>query len=353
MQNESRQILARELRPTSTRADSPHADGALIDNFGRRITYVRLSVTDRCNFRCRYCMPMHVDFLPKSEVLSLEDFLRLARVFVGMGVVKIRLTGGEPLARKNIVWLAEQISALPGLGELTMTTNGSELTRFAVPLARAGIRRLNISLDTLRAARFADLTRVGDFRKTMDGIEAARGAGFAKIKINVVMMRGFNDDELIDLVAYAVAREFDISFIEEMPLGDVGHARADTFFGAPDALAILTPAFGLAASDESSGGPARYWRIRGQRTRVGFITPHTNNFCAHCNRVRVNCVGELFPCLGQNDAIDLRPALRESDSDDALRARLLRAMAIKPKGHDFDLAQTEAKVVRFMSATGG
>lgn len=353
MLNESRRGAARELRPTSTRADSPHPDGALIDRFGRRITYVRLSVTDRCNFRCRYCMPMHVEFLPKSEVLSLEDFLRLARVFVGMGVHKIRLTGGEPLARKNIVWLAERIAALPGLGELTMTTNGSELTRFAAPLARAGVRRLNVSLDTLRRARFVELTRVGDFQKTMDGIEAARAAGFANVKINVVMMRGFNDDELIDLVAYAVAREFDISFIEEMPLGEVGYARGDTFFGAPEALAALSPAFGLVPSGESSGGPARYWRIPGRTTRVGFITPHTNNFCADCNRVRVNCVGELFPCLGQNDAVDLRPALRESDSEFDLRARLLRAMDIKPKGHDFDLAQTEAKVVRFMSATGG
>ena len=292
-------------------------------------------------------------FLPKSEVLSLEDFLRLARVFVGMGVVKIRLTGGEPLARKNIVWLAEQISALPGLGELTMTTNGSELTRFAAPLARAGIRRLNISLDTLRAARFADLTRVGDFRKTMDGIEAARGAGFAKIKINVVMMRGFNDDELIDLVAYAVAREFDISFIEEMPLGDVGHARADTFFGAPDALAILTPAFGLAASDESSGGPARYWRIRGQSDAGSALSPRTRIIFAPtataCASIAwANCSlawGKMTP------SICAPPCAIPIPTTPCARACCGRWRSSQRAR--FRSRATEAKVVRFMSATGG
>ncbi|WP_333840552.1 GTP 3',8-cyclase MoaA [Pelomicrobium sp.] len=326
----------------------------LVDKFGRTVNYIRLSVTDRCDFRCTYCMAEEMTFLPRAQVLSLEECLRLARVFVGLGVTKIRITGGEPLVRKNVLWLFQQLGRLPGLKELVLTTNGSQLERFAQPLVEAGVRRVNVSLDSLDPDKFRRITRVGDLHKVLRGIAAAKAAGFAGIKLNTVMIRGVNEDEFCDLVQFAVDQEIDIAFIEEMPLGDVGHARIDTYYSSDDALALLSRRFELVSSTETTGGPARYWRIPGTRTKVGFISPHSHNFCASCNRVRVTCTGELFPCLGQNDSTPLLPLLRAHPEDDQpVRQAIIDAMGIKPRGHDFNLFQAKPKVIRFMSVTGG
>lgn len=338
--------------PTTTRADSQHAEGTLIDRWGRHITYLRLSVTDRCDFRCRYCMPMKMQFLPKRMVLSLEECLRVARVFSQLGASKVRITGGEPLVRPNVTWLCEQVAALPGVKEVAITTNGSQLPRLASGLVAAGVRRVNISLDTLDEQRFADLTRTGSLKAVLNGIDAALKAGFpGGVKINAVMMRGVNDDEIPALAAFALERGMEISFIEEMPLGDTGFSRADTYYSADDAIARLRESYTLHSSSFDSGGPARYWDVDGGG-RIGFITPHSHNFCASCNRVRVTASGRLYPCLGQNESVDLLDAARQS-GDGALKTRILEAMDIKPKGHDFDLHEEGAKVVRFMSATGG
>lgn len=330
-----------------------HPAGALVDKYGRRITYVRLSITDRCDFRCTYCMAEEMEFLPRSEVLSLEECLRVASVFAGLGVSKLRITGGEPLVRKDVIWLLERIGALPGIDNLVLTTNGSQLERFAAPLRAAGVRRLNVSLDTLRPGLFKEITRIGDLAKVQRGIAAARAAGFRRIKLNTVMMRGVNDGEFADLVRYALENELDISFIEEMPLGDIG-GRSRTFISSEEALGRLGEHFELRPSAESSGGPARYWRIPGSETRVGFISPHSHNFCDSCNRVRITARGELYPCLGQNDAIQLLPVLRANPDDDAaLRAAIVDSMGIKPYGHDFSRQMDAPQVVRFMSMTGG
>ena len=324
----------------------------LIDKYGRRITYVRLSVTDRCDFRCTYCMSEDMSFLPRHAVMSLEECLRVARVFVSLGVSKLRLTGGEPLVRKNILWLIERLGALPGLSNLVLTTNGSQLDKFAPALHAAGVKRLNVSLDTLQAERFREITRIGDINKVLRGIAAAGEAGFKRTKINTVMMRGTNDDEFVDLVRYAVTHELDISFIEEMPLGDIA-GRSNTYISADEARARLAEHFTLEASDENSGGPGRYWRIPGSVTRVGFITPHSHNFCDTCNRVRITAQGELYPCLGQNDALSLLPHLRSTADDDALRQAIIDSMGIKPYGHDFTAQMNAPQVMRFMSMTGG
>lgn len=327
----------------------------LVDRFGREIRYVRLSVTDRCDFRCRYCMPLKMRFLPKAEVLSLDELLRVARVFAGLGVQKVRITGGEPLVRRDVDWLCGRIAALDGVREVAMTTNGSQLARAAPALVAAGVRRVNVSLDSLDEGRFAELTRTGELARVLAGIEAARTAGFAGgVKVNVVMMRGFNDDELGDLAEFALTRGMDVSFIEEMPLGEVGHWRGNTYFGADEAMPALRRRFALTPCDYQTGGPARYWEVAGYANRIGFITPHSHNFCAECNRVRVTATGELYPCLGQNEAVDLKPALRGADAGEAaLRRLIMEMMRLKPKGHDFNVFAAEAKVVRFMSATGG
>ena len=341
--------------PTTTRADSIHKDGVLIDRYGRHITYIRLSVTDRCDFRCRYCMPLQVDFLPKKEILSLEELLQVARVFVSLGVDKIRLTGGEPLVRRNVIWLCEQIAKIAGVRELAITTNGTQLPKLANDLALAGVQRVNISLDSLNNDRFRRLTRTGSLAAVKQGIDAALAANFpGGVKLNTVMMRGINDDELPALVQYAMIHGMDISFIEEMPLGDIGLSRADTHFDAISAHALIGKHFSLHKSDHNSGGPARYWQVEGHNNRIGFITPHSHNFCQNCNRVRITAGGELYPCLGQNDAVNLKPALRDTqNSDDALRRLITKTMEIKPKGHDFNVFAENAKVVRFMSTTGG
>ncbi|MDR2239975.1 MAG: GTP 3',8-cyclase MoaA [Zoogloeaceae bacterium] len=338
--------------PLNPAAPSSPAPGALVDQYGRRITYLRLSITDRCDFRCFYCMAEEMEFLPRDHLLSLEECLRVIRAFVDMGVSKVRITGGEPLVRRNALWLMRDAARLEGLRELVVTTNGSQLERHAADMRAAGVRRVNISLDTLRADRFKTITRVGDLSKVLRGIDAAVAAGFNGIKLNTVMMRGVNDDEFIDLAHFAVDKGIDLSFIEEMPLGEVDRARA--YFGSDEALALLRPHFELVSSEETTGGPARYWRIPGTRTKIGFISPHSHNFCDTCNRVRITCKGELYPCLGQNDAVSLMPALRAHPGDDApLRQAITDAMGLKPKGHEFDPQAPGPQLIRFMSMTGG
>jgi len=326
----------------------------LTDRYGRRVDYIRLSITDRCDFRCTYCMGEDMTFLPREQVLTLEECARLVRVFVGLGVRKVRITGGEPLVRKNALWLFEQIGTLPGLDELVLTTNGSQLERYAARLKAAGVRRINISLDSLDAGRFRQITRVGDIDKVLRGIAAARAAGFEHIRLNTVLMRGVNDDEAPRLLQYAIDQQLDLAFIEEMPLGEVDHNRASSCISNDETLRTLQQHYPLVSSAETSGGPARYWRVPGSATRVGFISPHSHNFCESCNRVRITCRGELFLCLGQEDMVDLMPLLRRDPHDDASLVEAIRAaMEIKPKGHDFDLRRAQPAVVRFMSMTGG
>jgi len=337
------------FRPAVTTVD--HLPGTLVDKYGRHVSYVRLSITDRCDFRCTYCMAEEMTFLPRNQVMSLEESLRVAEAFVSLGVNKLRLTGGEPLVRKNVMWLIERLGALPGLDNLVLTTNGSQLDRFAAPLRAAGVKRLNISLDTLDAARFREITRIGDLAKVLRGIEAATAAGFRRTKLNTVMMRGTNDHEFVDLVRFAIAHGLDISFIEEMPLGEI-HGRSTTYISSEETLALLGQHYELMPSEENSGGPARYWRIPACEPRVGFISPHSHNFCDSCNRVRITAKGELYPCLGQNDALNLLPVLRSGD-DAALRQAIMDSMGIKPFGHDFSSQMNNPQVVRFMSMTGG
>lgn len=341
-----------EFTPTMTAGGQKHAPGTLVDKYGRRISYIRLSITDRCDFRCTYCMAEEMTFLPRNEVMSLEECLRVASVFVGLGVNKVRLTGGEPLVRKDAMWLIEKLGALPGLDNLVLTTNGSQLDRFAAPLHKAGVKRINISLDTLRADRFKAITRIGDINKVLTGIDAVRATGLQRTKLNTVMMRGTNDDEFCDLVQFAIEHELDISFIEEMPLGDI-QGRANTYISSDEARAILARQFELIPSTESSGGPARYWRVAGSESRIGFISPHSHNFCDTCNRVRITAKGELYPCLGQNDASQLLPLLRAGNDDAALRQAIIDSMGIKPYGHDFNQQMDAPQVIRFMSMTGG
>ena len=329
----------------------------LIDQFGRKVDYIRLSITDRCDFRCVYCMSEDMTFLPRDEVLSLEECARLVRIFVGLGVSKVRITGGEPLVRKNALWLFEEIGQY--VPELVLTTNGSQLEKQAAALKSAGVKRINISIDSLKPERFKKITRTGDLNKVLDGLQASIHAGFAGIKLNTVLMRGSNDDEAADLVRFAIDQKIDISFIEEMPLGEVNHARESTFVSNVDTLKLLQSQFNLIASAETTGGPARYWRVtedsnKPLATKIGFISPHSHNFCESCNRVRISCKGELFLCLGQEDKIELMPLLRAHPHNDAPIIQAIQdSMRVKPKGHDFDLRRTAPAVVRFMSHTGG
>lgn len=326
----------------------------LIDQFGRRVDYIRLSITDRCDFRCQYCMAEDMTFLPRDHVLSLEECARLVKLFVRMGVRKVRVTGGEPLVRKNAMWLFEEIGHLPGLDECVLTTNGSQLDRYAVDLKNAGVKRINISIDSLQGARFKNITRVGDLPKVLSGLDATIAAGFDNIKINTVLMRGINDDEAESLVSFAIHKQVDISFIEEMPLGEVNHDREQSCVSNADTLALLKSKFSLTPSTHRTGGPARYWQVNGHATKIGFISPHSHNFCESCNRVRITCQGELFLCLGQDHQVNLMPLLRaHPDDDQPLVDAILHGMHIKPKGHDFDLRRAKPSVVRFMSHTGG
>ena len=333
------------------------ASGAdrLIDRFGRSISYLRISVTDRCDFRCVYCMSDTMTFLPRQELLSLEEIDRLGSAFVARGVRKLRLTGGEPLVRRNIMWLIEALSRHlgNGLDELTLTTNGSQLARYAQALADCGIVRLNVSLDTLDAAKFRAITRFGDFGQVMEGIDAADRAGL-KIKINTVALRDVNEDEIVDLIGWSHGRGFDLTLIETMPMGDIDGDRTAQYLPLSLIRARLNQRFTLEDIDYRSGGPARYVRVRETGGRLGFITPMTHNFCESCNRVRVTCTGTLFMCLGQEDAADLRAPLRASTSDDLLHAAIGAAIARKPKGHDFVIERGQKPSIgRHMSMTGG
>lgn len=334
--------------------DTSAAPSRLVDRFNREVTYVRLSVTDRCDFRCVYCMTEDTQFLPRKEVLTLEELATVARAFVELGVTKIRITGGEPLVRKNVVWLCEQIATLPGLHELVLTTNGSQLERLAQPLAAAGVRRVNISLDSLQPERFRRITRTGDLDQVLRGIEAARTAGFARLKLNAVILKHRNDDEIDDLVRFALQRDMDISFIEEMPLGVVGdHNRAETYYPSDQIKAQLEQHYTLLPTTETTGGPSRYYRIAETTSKVGFISPHSHNFCHLCNRVRVTPEGRLLLCLGQEHSADLRQVLRQHPGDIApVKQALIAAMAIKPQGHDFRLDRAPI-ILRHMNATGG
>lgn len=326
----------------------------LIDQFGRRVDYIRLSITDRCDFRCQYCMAEDMTFLPREQVLSLEECARLVKLFVRMGVRKVRITGGEPLIRKNAMWLFEEIGHLPGLDECVLTTNGSQLDRYAAALKNAGVKRINISIDSLQEDRFKAITRVGELTKVLAGLDAAIAAGFDNIKINTVLMRGINEDEAEALVIFAIHKQVDISFIEEMPLGEVNHDREQSCVSNSDTLALLKSKFSLTPSTHRTGGPARYWQVNGHATKIGFISPHSHNFCESCNRVRITCQGELFLCLGQDHQVNLMPLLRDyPDDDQPLVDAILHGMRIKPQGHDFDLRRAAPAVVRFMSHTGG
>ncbi|PWV72682.1 cyclic pyranopterin monophosphate synthase subunit MoaA [Halomonas sp. A11-A] len=327
---------------------------ALIDDFGRRVRYVRLSVTDRCDFRCVYCMSEEMTFLPRAQVLTLEELALVARAFVELGVEKVRLTGGEPLVRRDIDQLVAQIGTLPGLRDFAMTTNGASLPKLAGRLREAGLTRLNISLDSLDPERFRALTRTGDLARVIEGIRAAREAGFSRIKLNAVILKGRNDDEVIDLVAFARDEGLDISFIEEMPLGDVSdHRRDETYCSSDEVQALIETRYPLTPTTESSLGPSRYFRMADSDTRVGFISPHSHNFCATCNRVRVTVEGRLLLCLGNEHSVDLRRVLRAHPGNiDALKRAIVAAMPLKPERHHFT-TDGDVQVVRFMNMTGG
>ncbi len=329
----------------------------LIDPFGRHVSYLRVSVTDRCDFRCVYCMAENMAFLPKHDLLTLEELDRLCSAFVAKGVRKLRLTGGEPLVRKSIMTLVAALSrhlAEGTLDELTLTTNGSQLPKYAAELAAHGVKRINVSLDTLDADKFRDITRWGELDKVLEGIAAAQAAGL-RVKINAVALKGVNEDELPALVEWAHRRGMDLTIIEVMPLGDIGEDRLDQYLPLSMVRARLAERFTLADIDYRTGGPARYVTVKETGGRLGFITPLTHNFCESCNRVRVTCTGTLYMCLGQNDAADLRTPLRASESNEALYAAIDEAITRKPKGHDFiiDRRHKRPALARHMSVTGG
>jgi cyclic pyranopterin phosphate synthase len=333
------------------------ADAApMIDPFGRAISYLRVSVTDRCDFRCTYCMAENMTFLPKKDLLTLEELNRLCSAFITKGVRKIRLTGGEPLVRKNIIFLVRELGKMigSGLDELTITTNGSQLARHAEELYDCGVRRINVSLDTLDPDKFHKITRWGDFATVMEGIDAAQKAGL-KIKLNAVALKGFNDIEMPEMLRFAHGRGMDLTVIETMPMGEIEEDRTDQYLPLSKLRADLEQQFTLTAIGYQTGGPARYVEVKETGGRLGFITPMTHNFCESCNRVRLTCTGTLYMCLGQNDAADLRSALRATEDDGLLYAAIDEAITRKPKGHDFIIDRTHNRpaVARHMSVTGG
>ena len=328
----------------------------LIDNFGRRVSYVRISITDRCDFRCVYCMDEEMTFMPRERLLTLEEIAFLVRAFCELGVEKVRITGGEPLVRRDVDWLIEQIGALKhttSLKELNLTTNGSQLPKYAEKLAAAGMDRINISLDSLNAERFRELTRTGELTQVLDGIEAAKQAGFKRIKLNAVIMKGRNEDEIIDLAQFAIDNDLDISYIEEMPLGQVTHSRNESYCSSDEVLATLQKHFDLQSSIANTGGPSRYYKVAGTNSKIGFISPHSHNFCESCNRVRVTTEGRLLLCLGQEHSMDLRDIIRRHPGDiEQLKQAIIKSMDIKPKGHDFNIKE-QPIIFRHMSVTGG
>ena len=333
------------------------APSRMIDPFGRTITYLRVSVTDRCDLRCFYCMSEDMTFLPKADLLTLEELDRLCSVFIGKGVRKLRLTGGEPLVRRNMMSLVRSLSRHLGSGaldELTLTTNGSLLSKFAGELAACGVRRINVSLDTLDAARFRQITRWGELDKVLAGIKAAQAAGL-RVKINVVALKNINEEEIPELIAWAHGEGMDLTLIEVMPLGDIGAGRLEQYLPLSLIRSRLENRFTLTDLDEQTGGPARYARVAETGGKLGFITPLTHNFCESCNRVRITCTGTIHTCLGQEDAADLRRPLRASADDELVSAAIDRAIGTKPKGHDFiiDRRHSGPAVSRHMSVTGG
>ncbi|MBY6006539.1 GTP 3',8-cyclase MoaA [Salipiger bermudensis] len=331
----------------------------LIDPFARPISYLRVSVTDRCDFRCVYCMSENMSFLPKKELLTLEELDRLCSAFIGMGVEKLRITGGEPLVRRDILKFFQSMTRhldSGALRELTLTTNGSQLEKFAKPLYEAGVRRVNISADTLNEEKFAEITRWGRLPQVLRGIDAAQEAGM-RVKLNAVALKGFNEDELFSMTEWCAERDMDMTWIEVMPMGDIGNEdRLDQYWKLTDLRARLAEQYTLTDLPESTGGPARYVRLEETGQKIGFITPLTHNFCESCNRVRLTCTGELFMCLGQEDNADLRSALRNHPGSDApLEEAIRAAIERKPKGHDFDYSRqsVDGRVSRHMSHTGG
>ena len=326
----------------------------LIDSFGREINYARLSVTDRCDFRCVYCMAEKMTFVPKKDVLSLEELYQTAAALIASGIRKIRLTGGEPLIRNDIMWLIKKISRLEGLEELTLTTNGSQLVKYAEQLRACGVRRINISIDTLDADKFQTITRTGKLQPVLDGIDAAIDAGFESIKLNSVILKNRNDDEIIPLINFAKKRSIDIAFIEEMPLGDiVEHDRLLAFCSSDEIRQIIEQEFSLTPSDKKTNGPAKYFSLANSTTKIGFISPHSHNFCGDCNRIRITVEGQLLLCLGNEHSVDLRSLLRNQHyHQDQLIQAIKNSMAIKPERHYFNLAE-KPQIVRFMNATGG
>ena len=329
-------------------------DSQLIDGFGRKISYLRLSITDRCDFRCQYCMAETMQFLPRSEVLTIEELLRVARIFTELGVRKIRVTGGEPLVRKGASDLFMGLGALPGLQTLAVTTNGSQLPSSAQSLKDAGVRSLNISLDSLHPARFRDITRVGDLQVVLRGIDAAVAAGFERIRLNAVVLDGLNRDEVLSLTQFAIEKRIHIAFIEEMPLGQVTvGGKALAYVSSETLLEELGNHYSLEplASDDIAG-PSRDFRISGTQTELGFISPHSHNFCSSCNRLRISAEGRLLMCLGNEESIDLRALLRSGDSDERIKSTIIDSLVLKPERHVFDRPE-EPQIVRFMNATGG
>ncbi len=329
----------------------------MIDPFGRKIDYLRISVTDRCDFRCVYCMSEDMSFLPKTEILSLEELDRLCSAFIALGVKKIRITGGEPLVRRNILWLFKRLSRHlenGNLNELTLTTNGSLLYKYAKDLYNCGVRRINLSLDTLDKDKFLSITRRGKYDQVMDGIMAAKDAGL-KIKINTVALMGINNDEIHELVRYCGDQNFDLTFIEVMPMGDLGNEnRQSQYWPLSDLRQELDKKWTLIDNNHNTGGPSRYTDVKETGGRVGFITPLTNNFCASCNRIRVTCVGMLYMCLGQNDNADLRQIMRQYDDEKQLKFAIKEAISRKPKEHNFIIdSENKKHVARHMSVTGG
>jgi cyclic pyranopterin phosphate synthase len=326
----------------------------LVDKFGRQVSYVRLSMTDRCDFRCVYCMAEDMSFLPKQQILTLEQLEQVAAAFVNLGVSKIRLTGGEPLIRHNAIKMIENVGKLEGLEDFTLTTNGAQLDKFATQLRAAGMTRINISLDSLKPERFKELTRTGDLNKVLNGIDAAIAAGFERIKLNAVVLTGRNDDEIIDLVDFARDKGIDITFIEEMPLGNIEeHDRAESYLSSDELKGRVHSVYPLIATDENTGGPSKYYRMHNCDSRVGFISPHSHNFCHLCNRVRVTVDGRLLLCLGNEHSVDLKAVMDEFPNDmDMLERTIIEAIDLKPEKHHFDL-QEKPQIVRFMNMTGG
>ena len=328
----------------------------LIDSFQRKISYIRVSVTDRCDFRCVYCMSEDMEFLPKKDVLSLEELDRLCNTFIDLGVKKLRITGGEPLVRKNIMQLFSNLGNKIGQGleELTLTTNGSQLARYAKDLFDNGVKRINVSLDSLDKNKFKKITRIGDFDKVVKGIMVAKNAGL-KIKINTVALKGINDNEILDLVNWCGENKFALTFIEVMPMGEIGEKRIDQYMPLTEVRSLIKTRYSITDDPLKTGGPAKYVHCHETNQKIGFITPLTHNFCETCNRVRITCTGKMYMCLGQEDKEDLKKPLRESENNDLLKKAIYKAILRKPKGHDFviERKKDEKFVPRHMNVTGG